>query len=175
MRNRMAFTLVETTVVIALIAALTAITIPRASGFIDSIEVRGAVTEIESMFSLARHSAIARGSQVTLAIDAAARTLSVAAGAQVIRTREVGLAHAISRIVVSDARAISVTDRYLIGPDALSRIQPSGYVIDSPVPGGGGSVISAAELGTVTSRSTLFRWKKQIFGPVAGRWPRSGA
>ena len=82
MRNRMAFTLVETTVVVALIAALTAISIPRASGFVDSIEVRGAVTEIESMFSLARHSAIARGSQVTLIIDAAARTLSVAAGAQ---------------------------------------------------------------------------------------------
>ena len=95
MRNRMGFTIVETTVVIALIAALTAITIPRATGFIDSIEVRGAVTEIESMFSLARHSAIARGSQVTLMIDAAARTLSVAAGAQLIRTREVGLAHGV--------------------------------------------------------------------------------
>ena len=95
MRNRMAFTIVETTVVIALIAALTAVTIPRATGFIDSIEVRGAVTEIESMFSLARHSAIARGAQVTLNIDAPARSLSIVAGAQLIRTREVGLAHGV--------------------------------------------------------------------------------
>src|SRR5215218_2204331 len=68
--------------------------------------------------------------------------------------------HDISRIVESDARATSVTERYFIGPDALSRIQPIGNVMDSPVPGGGGSVISAAGLGTVTSRSTKFRWKK---------------
>ena len=50
MRNRMAFTIVETTVVIALIGALTAITIPRAAGFIDSIQVRGAVTESSRCF-----------------------------------------------------------------------------------------------------------------------------
>jgi len=132
MRNRMAFTLVETTVVVALIAALTAITIPRASGFIDSIEVRGAVTEIESMFSLARHSAIARGSQVTLAIDAAARTLSVAAGAQVIRTREVGLAHG---VLLSTNRTSITYSPIGVGYGAanFSLIVSRGRVVDTVV------------------------------------------
>ena len=132
MRNRMAFTLVETTVVIALIAALTAITIPRASGFIDSIEVRGAVTEIESMFSLARHSAIARGSQVTLMIDAAARTLSVVAGAQVIRTREVGLAHG---VLLSTNRTSITYSPIGVGYGAanFSLIVSRGRVVDTVV------------------------------------------
>ena len=132
MRNRMAFTLVETTVVVALIAALTAISIPRASGFVDSIEVRGAVTEIESMFSLARHSAIARGSQVTLIIDAAARTLSVAAGAQLIRTREVGLAHG---VLLSTNRTSITYSPIGVGYGAanFSLIVSRGRVVDTVV------------------------------------------
>ena len=47
MQNRKAFTLIETTFVLAMIAALTAVVISRATTFIDRIEVRGAVTEIE--------------------------------------------------------------------------------------------------------------------------------
>lgn len=96
MRSRNAFTIVETTVVIAVMAALTAITLPRASGFIDQIEVRGAVTEIESMFSLARHAAIARGARVTLEIDPATSTISVQTASGALRTREVGQAHGVT-------------------------------------------------------------------------------
>ena len=70
MKRRSAFTIIEMTVVVALASAIFAIALPKASIFIDRIAVRGAVTEIESMFSLARHAAIARGSQVTLDIDA---------------------------------------------------------------------------------------------------------
>ena len=96
MRSRNAFTIVETTVVIAVMAALTAITLPRAWGFIDQIEVRGAVTEIESMFSLARHAAIARGARVTLEIDPATSTISVQTASGALRTREVGQAHGVT-------------------------------------------------------------------------------
>lgn len=96
MRIQYGFTIVESTIVIALIAALTAITIPRATQFIDGIEVRGAVTEIESIFSLARHTAIARGSQIALDIDLPRRSLSIRSGTEVLRTREVGAAHGVS-------------------------------------------------------------------------------
>lgn len=95
MHPRKAFTLVETTVVVAFMALLTAITLPRASGFIDSIEVRGAVAEVEALFSLARHAAIARGSRVTLEIDPARSTVSVRAGPETLRSREVGAAHGV--------------------------------------------------------------------------------
>ena len=96
MQNRFGFTLVESTVVIALIVALTAITVPRAAQFMDGIEVRGAVTEIESMLSLARHIAIARGSQIAFDIDVPRRSISIRAGTDVLRTREVGLAHGVT-------------------------------------------------------------------------------
>jgi Tfp pilus assembly protein FimT len=96
MRTRPGFTIVETTLVLALSSALAAISLPRAWSFVDRIEVRGAVTEIESMFSLARHTAIARGAQVSINIDAPQRTVAITSGADVIRTREVGLAHGVS-------------------------------------------------------------------------------
>ena len=94
-KTRVGFTLIETSIVVALAAALMAIGLPRAWRFIDAIEVRGATSEIESMFSLARHVAIARGQQVTLDIDVAARAISIRAGPELIRTREVGAAHGV--------------------------------------------------------------------------------
>lgn len=96
MRHQSGFTVIESTIVIALIASLTAITVPRAVQFIDGIEVRGAVTEIESMFSLARHTAIARGSQIALDIDIPGRSMSIRSGIEVLRTREVGAAHGVN-------------------------------------------------------------------------------
>lgn len=94
-RHRPGFTIIEITVVLAIASALFAIALPRAWKFVDNIEVRGAVTEIESLFSLARHAAIARGQQVVLEIDQGNRTISVRAGTEVIRTREVGRAHGV--------------------------------------------------------------------------------
>ena len=95
MRARQGFTIVETTLVIALSSALAAISLPRAWSFIDRIEVRGAVTEVESMFSLARHTAIARGSQVSLDLDAARNIVSIRSGTEILRVREIGLAHGV--------------------------------------------------------------------------------
>ena len=96
MRTRLGFTIVETTLVLALSSALAAVGLPRAWSFIDRIEVRGAITEIESMFSLARHTAIARGAQVALDIDAARNAVTIRSGTEIVRTREVGLAHGVS-------------------------------------------------------------------------------
>lgn len=93
--NRTGFTLIEATIVVAIASALFAVVLPRALRFVDTMEVRGAVTEIESLFSLARHVAIARGQQAVLDIDQRNRTVSVRAGALVIRTREVGAAHGV--------------------------------------------------------------------------------
>jgi Tfp pilus assembly major pilin PilA len=131
-RNRKAFTIIESTVVIALIAALTAITIPRATTFIDRIEVRGAVTEIESMFSLARHTAIVRGSQIALDIDVPRRSLSLRAGTEVLRTREVGAAHG----VAISANRTSITYSAIgvgYGAANFSLIVSRGRIVDTVV------------------------------------------
>src|SRR5687767_12050690 len=79
-RMRMAkrgFTLIELVIVGLLVSLMTAIAILRGARFVDNIEVRGAITEIQSLFSLARHIAIARGSQSTLEIDTDAGVLTV--------------------------------------------------------------------------------------------------
>ncbi len=95
MRMRRGATLIEAVMVIALSAILCAIAIPRAQSLLDRIELRGAVTEIEMMFALARHAAIARASQVTLDIDLQRRVVSVRQGSTVIRSRAVGSSHGV--------------------------------------------------------------------------------
>lgn len=94
-QRRSAFTIIELTIALTIAAALLAIVLPRAAGFVDRIEVRGAVTEIESAFSLARHVAIARAARATLDIDVPNRTLLLRVGAEPIVTREVGAAHGV--------------------------------------------------------------------------------
>ena len=74
---------------------LTAIAMPQAAKLLDSIHVRGAVTDISSLFSSARHIAIARSAQSTVEIDTAARTIYVSVGIDTVRKREVGSDHGV--------------------------------------------------------------------------------
>jgi prepilin-type N-terminal cleavage/methylation domain-containing protein len=83
-----AFTIIETTITLGIVAVLSAIVLPRASGFLDAIRVRGAVTEIEALFSTARHVAIARGAQSSLEIDPAQGMISVRVGPDTLEKRE---------------------------------------------------------------------------------------
>ena len=132
MKPRPAFTIIEMTVVVALASAIFAIALPRASIFIDSIEVRGAVTEIESMFSLARHAAIARGAQVTIDIDAMRGTISIRAGTEPIRSREVGAAH---RVILATNRTSITYSPIGVGYGAanLSLVVSRNRVVDTVV------------------------------------------
>ena len=83
-----AFTIIETTIALAIIALLSAIVLPRASGFLDAIRVRGAVTEIEALFSTARHVAIARAAQASLEIDPGRGVIFIRVGADTLVKRE---------------------------------------------------------------------------------------
>lgn len=90
------FNVVELTVVLAVIAILSAIVLPRAAGFIDAFEVRGAVTELDALFSTARHVAIARAAQATLEIDPARGVVSVHVGSDTVQKREIERAHGVT-------------------------------------------------------------------------------
>ncbi len=89
------FTLIEIVLVISLAGILAAITLSKAGSFIDRIEVRGATTEAESMFSRARHIAIARGIQTTLDIDPARQSLSIRTATEFLSSRDLGLTHGV--------------------------------------------------------------------------------
>lgn len=90
---RHAFTIIELTVTICILAVLSAIAIPWAGDLLDKVRVRSAATEIGSLFSAARHIAIARGSQATVDIDTVGRVIAVSIGPDTVRRREIGIAH----------------------------------------------------------------------------------
>ena len=92
---RHAFTVIELTVTLFILSILSAIAIPRAGRFLDRIHVRGAVLEIESLFSTARHIAIARSAQATVDIDTLEQTIYVSVGRDTLRKREIGRAHGV--------------------------------------------------------------------------------
>ncbi len=92
---RRAFTIIELTITLCILSILSAITIPRAAQFLDRIHVRGAVVEIESLFSAARHLAIARSAQSTVEIDTVGGIIHVVAGGDTARKREIGEVHGV--------------------------------------------------------------------------------
>ncbi len=102
---RAAFTIIETTIAICLIGILAAIAAPRISRIVDAIEARQASIEIETLFSAARHIAIARRAQTSVEIDTAKRVVSVQIGGDTLRKREPGKDH---RVELSATRS-SVT------------------------------------------------------------------
>ena len=63
---RHAFTIVELTVTICIVGVISAIAMPSVAKLLDRVHVRGAVLEIESLFSGTRHIAIARSAQTTV-------------------------------------------------------------------------------------------------------------
>ncbi|HVF39907.1 MAG TPA: GspH/FimT family pseudopilin [Gemmatimonadaceae bacterium] len=94
--SRAGFNLIEVTVVLAIAGILSGITLPRAAGFLDRVKVRGAVTEIASLFSTARHAAISRASQVVLEIDPSTTSITLRAGPDTLQRREIGLVHGVA-------------------------------------------------------------------------------
>ena len=92
---RHAFTIVELTVTICILGVLSAIAMPSAGELLDRVRVRGAVVELESTFSGARHIAIARSAQTTVDIDTVTQTIYVSVGADTLRKREIGADHGV--------------------------------------------------------------------------------
>jgi Tfp pilus assembly protein FimT len=92
---RYAFTIVELTVTICILGLLSAIAMPWAGELLDRVRVRGAVVEVESTFSGARHIAIARSAQTTVDIDTVAQAIYVSVGVDTLRKREIGADHGV--------------------------------------------------------------------------------
>ncbi len=89
------YTIIDTTITLSLISILSAVTMPRISGMLDAIKVRGAVSDAESLFDAARHLAISHGSQMIVEIDGGRRVISVRAGTDTLKKRDFGEAYGV--------------------------------------------------------------------------------
>lgn len=103
MKLRDAFTIIESALAVCLISLLAAIAAPGVSRLLDAIEVREAAIEVQTMFSSARHLAIARGTRASVEIDTAGRTVAVTVGTDTLRKRELGKDH---RVELKATRSI---------------------------------------------------------------------
>ncbi len=92
---RRGFAAIELTIVIGVLAVLSAIAMPVMASLLDRIRVRAAVTEIESLFAAARHIAIARASQASVEIDTARRVISVTVASDTLRKGMIGTEHGV--------------------------------------------------------------------------------
>ena len=91
--HRHGTTLIELIVVVGIVAVLTAISIPRATRYMDRIQVSGATREVATVFATARMAAIARSSLVSVLIDAGTGRISAVTGQDnrdTVVTRTVG-------------------------------------------------------------------------------------
>jgi len=90
---RHAFTVVELTITLCILSVLSAIAVPWAGTLLDRVHVRGAVLEIESVFSAARHIAIARSALSTVEIDTAGGTIDVRVDGESVKTAMIAIDH----------------------------------------------------------------------------------
>jgi prepilin-type N-terminal cleavage/methylation domain-containing protein len=129
---RSAFTLIEITVSLCILSILSAIAVPRAGSFLDAMRVRGAVMEIESLLSTARHLAIARGAQITVEIDSTRTTIAVSAGEDTLRKAEIGLEHDV-RFSTTRARMVYSATGVGYGAANLSVVVRRNSAVDTVV------------------------------------------
>jgi prepilin-type N-terminal cleavage/methylation domain-containing protein len=97
---RRGFNIIELTFALGIAAVLSAVALPRAASFLDAIKVRGAATEIDALFSTARHAAIARATQTSLEIDPGRGVVLVRAGTDTLEK---------SRLAESNGVTLSAT------------------------------------------------------------------
>ena len=88
--QRRGTTLIELVVVVGIVAVLAAISIPRATRYMDRIQVSGATREVATVFATARMAAIAHTSLVSVLIDEGTGTISAVRGRDTVVTRTVG-------------------------------------------------------------------------------------
>jgi type II secretory pathway pseudopilin PulG len=111
-RAHPAFSLLEATVALTVIAILLAIAAPRFAALRDASAVQGAMAELGGQFELARQTAVSRRSVATVVIDTAVGVVEVRSGGVRLSRRQL---RAVYGIVLTSNRDSAVYDARGLG------------------------------------------------------------
>ena len=106
--SRTGMTLVELTVVIAIIGLTSMIVVREVWRYLDRLAVRNAVAEAATVVGRARSEALAQRAIVSLSIDTATATLALRARGQTLVRHALGHAHGVSISTTRDSIAFDV-------------------------------------------------------------------
>lgn len=111
-RRRPAFSLLEATVVLTVVAILLAIAAPRFAALRDASAVQGAMAELGGQFALARQAAVSRRAAAAVVIDTAGGVVEVRSGGVRLSRRQL---RAVYGIVLTSNRDSAVYDARGLG------------------------------------------------------------
>lgn len=124
------FTLLDCVAALTIIGIVAAASIPRASHFLDSIEVQGAASDAFAIFSSARAAATSSAAQATVDIDTARTVMVVRTGNDTILKRDLGLNHQVK--ISASRQTITYSPNGLgYGAGNLTLVIRRGRAVDS--------------------------------------------
>jgi prepilin-type N-terminal cleavage/methylation domain-containing protein len=106
---RYGMTLIELSVVLAIVVLLTAVALPAAAALRDRALVRSATTDVLASLAAARQAAIANGRLVAVRFDTSAARLVVTARAETLGVYSLRRAYGVSLAVTRDSIAYAPT------------------------------------------------------------------
>lgn len=129
---RQGTTLAELLVVVALIAIVSAFTLPPIKRGFDRLQTRGAAHEVMSAFFVARAGAIAGGRRTAVVIDASRARVAVVSAGESLIVREIGIGHGVTLTASRDSMTF-LPDGLGLGAANLSVILRRGTAVDTVV------------------------------------------
>ena len=105
---RRAFSLIELTVVVAIVGLTTVVCLRPVRSWLDRLATRAAVTEASLMVARARDEAIVQHTVVSLRVDTSTGNLTLGARGERFATRPVGQAHGVRLATTRDSIAFDV-------------------------------------------------------------------
>jgi Tfp pilus assembly protein PilE len=107
MRPRTGTTLVEQTVVVALIGILSALTFRAGASLLDALAVRAAARDVRDAFAEAREHAVARGVRTAVQVNPALAAVTVQTAVDTVSARNVAQVHGATLVSSRDSMAYS--------------------------------------------------------------------
>jgi prepilin-type N-terminal cleavage/methylation domain-containing protein len=88
-------TLVEISIVVAILGIAATVTVPRFTSYRDRIAVRAGAASVAGLFAVARHAAIRRATVTAIRIDTTRGILVLFAGPDTLEQRPLGVVHGV--------------------------------------------------------------------------------